>query len=75
MEFLINIHAAQTRRQTVVEESFSLSPQCQVTLNASTRLTGNRIVSFNAMPSEGCRALYGSGRYFTTAGKPEKSRV
>ena len=50
-EFLLNIHAAQTRRQTVVEESFSLSPECQLTLDADPA-TGNRIVSFNAMPGE-----------------------
>ncbi len=50
-EFLLNVHAAQTRRQTVVEECFTLSPECEVTVDADPA-TGNRVASFSAAPGK-----------------------
>ncbi|MEO8674563.1 MAG: hypothetical protein ABI569_03240 [Casimicrobiaceae bacterium] len=46
-EFILNVHAAKTRRQTVVNESFVLAPENRILLDADP-VTGNRIVSFSA---------------------------
>ena len=53
-EFLLNVHAAQTQRQSVVEESFSTMPERDTTIDVDPA-TGNRIASFNA--SEGGLAV------------------
>jgi transglutaminase-like putative cysteine protease len=47
-EFLLNVHAARTPRQQVVEEFFRVTPERTVTLGEDAA-TGNRIASFNAM--------------------------
>jgi transglutaminase-like putative cysteine protease len=46
-EFLLNMHAAKTARQVVVEEAFTLAPGFPFNLDADPA-TGNRIVSFSA---------------------------
>ena len=46
-EFLLNVHVARTRRQHVVAESFSISPQREIALNEDED-TGNRIAVFDA---------------------------
>lgn len=46
-EFLLNVHAAQTARQTVLEESFQVLPQRPVKVETDTA-TGNRIASFKS---------------------------
>jgi transglutaminase-like putative cysteine protease len=46
-EFLLNVHAARTSRQIVVDERFSLAPHREFVLDCDP-LTGNRIVGFNA---------------------------
>jgi transglutaminase-like putative cysteine protease len=46
-EFLLNIHVARTRRQNVVEEFFSISPQREISLNED-EVTGNRLATFNS---------------------------
>lgn len=46
-EFLLNVHAANTQRQTVVEESFSTTPERETTIDVDPA-AGNRIASFNA---------------------------
>jgi transglutaminase-like putative cysteine protease len=47
--FLLNIHAARTRRQRVVEESFVTEPVVPVSFEQDLT-TGNRIAAFDAMP-------------------------
>ena len=44
-EFLINVHPAQTARQTVVEEVFEVAPHSDVLLEIDPA-TGNRIAAF-----------------------------
>src|SRR4051812_28804748 len=44
-EFLINVHAAQTARQTVVEEAFEVTPHSDAAIGADPA-TGNRIAAF-----------------------------
>jgi transglutaminase-like putative cysteine protease len=46
-EFLLNVHAARTPRQNVIEESFSIEPKRTVLLSEDPA-TSNRIASFNA---------------------------
>ena len=46
-EFLFNVHAARTQRQTVVDELFTTSPVREVTIDVDPA-TGNRIASLNA---------------------------
>ena len=46
-EFLLNVHAAVTPRQTVIEESFQINPQRPVLLSEDQG-TSNRIAAFNA---------------------------
>jgi transglutaminase-like putative cysteine protease len=46
-EFLLNVHAAQTARQTVVEEYFDVTPFHQAALDVDPA-TGNRIAAFSA---------------------------
>src|SRR5205814_9985597 len=46
-EFLINVHAARTPRQKVIEESFVIDPPRTVLLSDDPS-TANRIASFNA---------------------------
>ncbi|MEO8755563.1 MAG: transglutaminase family protein, partial [Casimicrobiaceae bacterium] len=46
-EFLLNVHAAQTSRQTVVEEYFDVTPFHPVALDVDPT-TGNRIAAFSA---------------------------
>jgi transglutaminase-like putative cysteine protease len=46
-EFLLNVHAAQTPRQTVVEESFEVAPY-RPALVETDPATGNRIAAFSA---------------------------
>jgi len=46
--FLLNVHAARTRRQRVVEESFATAPSVPVSLEQDPA-TGNRIAAFDAM--------------------------
>ena len=46
-EFLLNVHVARTRRQRVVAENFSVSPQREMALNED-EATGNRIAVLNA---------------------------
>lgn len=46
-EFLLNVHAAQTARQTVLEEAFEVLPHRPVKVEIDPA-TGNRIASFNA---------------------------
>ena len=46
-EFLINVHAARTPRQKVIEESFRIEPARTVLLSEDPS-TANRIASFNA---------------------------
>ncbi len=48
-EFLLNVHAAKTARQAVVEECFTVFPDGETALNVDPT-TGNRIASFNATP-------------------------
>jgi transglutaminase-like putative cysteine protease len=55
-EFLLNVHAAKTARQAVVEEAFTLAPGLPFTLDADPA-TGNRIVSFSA-PAGNVAASY-----------------
>jgi transglutaminase-like putative cysteine protease len=55
-EFLLNVHAARTPRQRVIEESFALLPERTIALNED-RATGNRIASFDA-PSGAVRVRY-----------------
>lgn len=45
-EFLLNVHAAQTPRQHVVEEFFSITPHRQVVIDEDPE-TGNRIAAFD----------------------------
>ena len=45
-EFLINVHAATTPRQTVSEERFSVQPASSFTVDADPA-TGNRIAAFH----------------------------
>lgn len=47
-EFLINVHAARTSRQQVIEESFSINPERAVLLSEDPA-SANRIASFNAL--------------------------
>jgi len=46
-EFLLNVHAAQTARQTVVDESFDVTPFCPASLDVDP-VSGNRIAAFGA---------------------------
>lgn len=46
-DFLINVHAARTPRQRVVEETFEIAPPRSWTLDADPG-TGNRIAAFSA---------------------------
>ncbi len=46
-EFLLNVHAAQTARQLVIEEHFELTPCQPVTLDVDPTC-GNRIAAFGA---------------------------
>jgi len=46
-EFLLNVHAARTPLQQVIEESFSLTPEGMIVLDEDSA-TGNRIASFDA---------------------------
>jgi transglutaminase-like putative cysteine protease len=46
-EFLLNVHAARTRRQTVVAEQFVLAPELTASVDVDPA-TGNRIASFAA---------------------------
>jgi hypothetical protein len=46
-DFLLNVHAAKTDRQLVVDERFELTPSSPYSLTADPA-TGNRIVSFGA---------------------------
>jgi transglutaminase-like putative cysteine protease len=48
-DFLLNVHAAKTDRQLVVEEQFELSPFGPYSL-AADPATANRVVSFTAGP-------------------------
>src|SRR3954465_2194706 len=48
-EFLINVHAAQTPRQTVVEETFEVTPHRDVVIETDGT-TWNRIAAFSADP-------------------------
>src|SRR3954464_13832033 len=48
-EFLINVHAAQTPRQTVVEETFRTTPHRDAVIETDPA-TGNRIAAFAAEP-------------------------
>ena len=48
-DFLLNVHAAKTDRQLVVDERFELTPSSPYSLTADPA-TGNRIVSFGAGP-------------------------
>ena len=48
-DFLLNVHAAKTDRQLVVEERFELTPSSPYSL-AADPATGNRVVSFTAGP-------------------------
>ena len=50
-EFLINVHAAKTGRQIVVDEAFTLAPEHPFALDADPA-TGNRIASFGAAPGK-----------------------
>jgi len=47
-EFLLNIHAARTARQIVLEERCTLTPGGDMSLDTDP-LTGNRIAAFNAV--------------------------
>lgn len=44
--FLLNVHAAQTPRQQVIDEFFSITPHREVTLDEDAA-TGNRIAAFD----------------------------
>lgn len=46
-DFLVNVHAAQTPRQTVLEESFEIAPQRPVRIETDAE-SGNRVASFIA---------------------------
>jgi len=46
-EFLINVHAARTARQTVIEEVFEVTPHSDVVIETDPA-TGNRIAAFAA---------------------------
>src|SRR4029453_2932374 len=46
-QFLINVHAAKTPRQAVVEEVFEVTPEQTVTLECDPAI-GNRIAKFSA---------------------------
>jgi len=46
-EFLLNVHAAQTSRQAVLEEAFEVLPLCPVKIETDPA-SGNRIASFSA---------------------------
>jgi transglutaminase-like putative cysteine protease len=50
-EFLLMVHAAQTARQTVVEEFFDLTPFHPATLETDPG-SGNRVVAFSASSAE-----------------------
>ncbi len=47
--FLLNVHAAKTARQHVIDETFTLAPPLPFTLDADP-VSDNRIVSFAAPP-------------------------
>ena len=47
-EFLINVHATKTRRQTVVEESVSIEPTLEPRLDIDA-VTGTRFLTFPAV--------------------------
>jgi transglutaminase-like putative cysteine protease len=46
-EFMINVHAARTARQTVIEEVFEVTPHSDVVIETDPS-TGNRIAAFAA---------------------------
>lgn len=48
-EFILNVHAAKTRRQRVVDEQFSILPDVARRVDAQPA-TGNRIAMFSAQP-------------------------
>ncbi len=45
-QFLLNVHAAMTPQQVVVEEDFEVHPRCAFTVDADPA-TGNRIAAFS----------------------------
>ncbi len=46
-QFLLNVHAARNARQSVIDESFEMTPARELTLNEDAA-TGNRIAAFPA---------------------------
>jgi hypothetical protein len=50
-DFLLNVHAAMTPRQQVVEEEFTLSPDIPWTVETD-EATGNRIAKFSSEAPE-----------------------
>jgi transglutaminase-like putative cysteine protease len=47
-EFLLNVHAARTRRQRVVDEFFDIQPQCEVSFTEDPT-NGNRLSMFSVV--------------------------